>query len=58
MDNAVQPINDQEIFTVSDNQDTSPQTVTLTQVADETAEPNAIDRLNSGNFWVFYSGNF
>ena len=58
MDNAVQPINDQENLTVSDNLDTSPQTVMLTPVADGTTEPNPIDRLNSGNFRVFYSGDF
>ena len=61
MDNAVQPINDPEIFMVSDNQDnldTSPQTVTLPPGADETAESNAIDRLNSGIFWVFSLGDF
>ena len=58
MENAVQPINDAEVFTVSDNLDTSPQTAILTPFADGTAEPNATDRLNSGNFWVFYKGDF
>merc|ERR1719365_156980 len=43
MDNAVQPINDAEVFTVSDNLDTSPQTAILTPFADGTAEPNATD---------------